>query len=201
MCHVCICLSLFFFGLQHGQQESRVKNSINLSISLLVSPVYFQLDQFYIRFTCWHALDGFQKIDFQANLSLARSLLTLLSLKSITPLTYYIFQKLKIYPSQDCKFFFSQALFLTSISSVLNNSDKFSFLCNFSSHSLNFTLPNLVLAITAAHNHHRHLICPQITKSIYFLHLVTQLLNWFHFSLNFCSCILYKQSLLPCCGL
>ena len=33
--------------------------------------------RFYIRFTCWHALDGFQKIDFQANLSLARSLLTL----------------------------------------------------------------------------------------------------------------------------
>ena len=28
--------------------------------------------RFYVRFTCGHALDSFQKIDFQANLSLAR---------------------------------------------------------------------------------------------------------------------------------
>ena len=35
--------------------------------------------RFYVCFTCRHALDGFQKIDFQANLTLARSLLTLLS--------------------------------------------------------------------------------------------------------------------------
>ena len=39
--------------------------------------------RFYVRFTCWHSLNGFQKIDFQANLSLARSLLTLLFLKFI----------------------------------------------------------------------------------------------------------------------
>ena len=38
------------------------------------------LIRFYVRFTCWHALDGVQKIDFQANLSLAWSLLTLLSI-------------------------------------------------------------------------------------------------------------------------
>ena len=47
--------------------------------------------QFYIHFTCWHALDGFQKIDLQANLSLARSLLTLLSLKPIFITSSHVF--------------------------------------------------------------------------------------------------------------
>ena len=47
--------------------------------------------RFYFRFTCWHALDGFQKIDFQANLSLARSLLTLLSLKSTFITSSHVF--------------------------------------------------------------------------------------------------------------
>ena len=47
--------------------------------------------QFYVRFICWHVLNGFQKINFQANLSLARSLLTLLSLKSIFITSSYVF--------------------------------------------------------------------------------------------------------------
>ena len=47
--------------------------------------------RFYVHLTCWHALDGFQKIDFQAYLSLARSLLTLLSLKSIFITSSHVF--------------------------------------------------------------------------------------------------------------
>ena len=47
--------------------------------------------RFYVRFTCWHVLDSFQKINFQANLFLARSLLTLLSLKSIFTTSSHVF--------------------------------------------------------------------------------------------------------------
>ena len=56
--------------------------------------------RFYVHFTCWHALDGFQKIDFRANLSLARSLLTLLSLKSIFITSSQVFFGLPLHLNQ-----------------------------------------------------------------------------------------------------